>query len=319
MTDPRPSSCSSCPLCLGGESVAGRVQRLPEDLVNKIQAGEVVERPASVVKELVENAIDAGASSVQVEIEGGGRSLVRVRDDGSGMTREDAELALERHATSKLRALADLQAVATHGFRGEALPSIASVSELVLRTRAEGQAAGVEIAVHHGKRQRGPRGGAPARDHRGGAGPLRGRARPAEVPARGVDGVGPRGRGRDPARAGAPGHVGFFLRSGGPRRHRGAGGPGPGSADLPAVRRSVPRGPRGGRRRRGMGAGERVRVPRRSAAPAPPLAAPLREPSARCGTGPWPRPCPRPFAWPGRRRGVSRPSCSWTSLRRWWT
>ena len=129
----------------------GGVQRLPEDLVNKIQAGEVVERPASVVKELCENAIDAGASSVQVEIEGGGRSLVRVRDDGSGMTREDAELALERHATSKLRALADLQAVATHGFRGEALPSIASVSELVLRTRAEGQAAGVEVAVRHGK------------------------------------------------------------------------------------------------------------------------------------------------------------------------
>ena len=127
------------------------VERLPDDLVNKIAAGEVVERPASVVKELVENALDAGARSVHVEVEDGGVRLVRVRDDGQGMSREDAEMALERHATSKLRSFDDLQSIATHGFRGEALPSIASVSELVLRTRAEGDPAGTEVAVSHGR------------------------------------------------------------------------------------------------------------------------------------------------------------------------
>ena len=112
-----------------------------------------MERPASVVKELIENALDAGARSVHVEIEGGGLSLVRVRDDGHGMGREDAAMALERHATSKLRTLADLQEIATHGFRGEALPSIAAVSELVLRTRDEASAAGTEVAVSHGRRR----------------------------------------------------------------------------------------------------------------------------------------------------------------------
>jgi DNA mismatch repair protein MutL len=129
-----------------------RVERLADDLVNKIAAGEVVERPASVVKELLENALDAGATAVSIEIEGGGKSFVRVTDDGTGMGRDDAEKALERHATSKLRELADLQSVVTHGFRGEALPSIASVSHLVLRTSEGGAPAGTEIEVRHGRR-----------------------------------------------------------------------------------------------------------------------------------------------------------------------
>jgi DNA mismatch repair protein MutL len=131
-----------------------RIHRLSDDLINKIAAGEVVERPASVVKELVENALDAGARNIGVEIEAGGRSLIRVRDDGAGMSREDAVLAVERHATSKLTALADLETVATHGFRGEALPSIASVSHLIVRTRDESGPAGTEVEVRHGKEVR---------------------------------------------------------------------------------------------------------------------------------------------------------------------
>jgi len=115
-----------------------RIRLLPPELADQIAAGEVIERPASVVKELVENALDAGAHRVTIEVEGGGRRLIRVSDDGSGMTREEAQLSLLRHATSKLRAAADLTCLRTMGFRGEALPSIAAVSRLVLTTRARG-------------------------------------------------------------------------------------------------------------------------------------------------------------------------------------
>src|SRR5262245_8498795 len=128
----------------------GKIHRLPADLANQIAAGEVVERPASVVKELVENAIDAGARRLHIHVELGGKKHIRVEDDGEGMTPDDARLAIERHATSKIRRADDLAAIRTLGFRGEALPSIASVSHFTLRTRARGEQSGTEIRVHAG-------------------------------------------------------------------------------------------------------------------------------------------------------------------------
>ena len=141
-----------------GYDGGGRVRILPPDVARRIAAGEVIERPASAVKELVENALDAGATRVEVEVEGGGTSLIRVRDDGAGMLPGDAERALGRHATSKLRCVDDLARVSTLGFRGEALHAIGAVSSLSLTTRAAGEALGRRVRVLAGE----PAGSEPA-------------------------------------------------------------------------------------------------------------------------------------------------------------
>jgi DNA mismatch repair protein MutL len=128
-----------------------RIRILPEAVANKIAAGEVVERPASVVKELLENALDAGAKTIRIELESGGKRMIRVIDDGHGMTHDDALLAFERHATSKLRSADDLLSIATLGFRGEALPTIAAVSRLLLESRDASEAEGTRIEFSNGK------------------------------------------------------------------------------------------------------------------------------------------------------------------------
>jgi DNA mismatch repair protein MutL len=128
-----------------------KIKVLPDALANQIAAGEVVERPASVVKELLENSLDAGARKVNIEVEAGGKRLIRIVDDGEGMTRDDAILAFERHATSKLRTAGDLESITTLGFRGEALPSIASVSHLFLRTKTARDVEGTEVEFNGGR------------------------------------------------------------------------------------------------------------------------------------------------------------------------
>src|SRR6516162_747612 len=130
----------------------GRIRVLSDQVANQIAAGEVVDRPASVAKELLENALDAGANRIRVEVEAGGRKLIRIADDGHGMNRDDALLAFERHATSKLRTADELLSIATLGFRGEALPSIASVARVSLET-STGEEAGTRIEIAGGRIQ----------------------------------------------------------------------------------------------------------------------------------------------------------------------
>lgn len=129
----------------------GRIRILSDNVANKIAAGEVVERPASVVKELLENSLDAGATEIRIDVENAGRRLIRIQDDGCGMLRDDAMLAFERHATSKLSDVKDLLSIATLGFRGEALPSIASVSRLLLETRSADEQTGATVEIAGGK------------------------------------------------------------------------------------------------------------------------------------------------------------------------
>src|SRR5438477_5561486 len=140
----------------------GRIHVLPEHVANKIAAGEVVERPASVVKELLENALDAGSMRIKIQIEAGGKKLIQITDDGCGMVRDDALLAFERHATSKIKNAEDLLNISTLGFRGEALPSIASVCRLRLETRAPDQESGTLIEISGGKIFRVEEAGLPA-------------------------------------------------------------------------------------------------------------------------------------------------------------
>src|SRR6059058_2686588 len=129
----------------------GKIHVLSEVVANKIAAGEVVERPASVVKEMLENSLDAGASRIKIQIEAGGKKLIQITDNGCGMVRDDAMLAFERHATSKIKKAEDLLCISTLGFRGEALPSIASVSRLRLETRAPEEPAGTVVEINGGK------------------------------------------------------------------------------------------------------------------------------------------------------------------------
>src|SRR5437763_770715 len=137
--------------CRASISPMGRIRVLSDQVANKIAAGEVVERPASVVKELLENSLDAGATRIRIDIEAGGKKLIAITDNGCGMGQDDAMLAFERHATSKIHDVDDLLNIDTLGFRGEALPSIASVSRLTLETRQDGDTSGTRIEIAGGK------------------------------------------------------------------------------------------------------------------------------------------------------------------------
>ena len=132
------------------KKIPPEIRILPDDVANRIAAGEVVERPSAVAKELLENAIDAGATRIEIEFKRGGKSFIKVSDDGCGMTRQQALTCLEPHATSKIRAPEDLFRISSYGFRGEAVPSIASVSKFKIRTRPEAQTFGTEIDVYAG-------------------------------------------------------------------------------------------------------------------------------------------------------------------------
>jgi DNA mismatch repair protein MutL len=176
------------------------IRTLDEQLVNRIAAGEVVERPASALKELIENALDAGAMRLEIEAEMGGRRLIRVRDDGIGMTRTDALHALQRHATSKIASDADLTRITTLGFRGEALPSIASVSRMEILTRAFEEDTGTRIVVEGGEVKTVEEVGAPIGTTVACARPVLQCARPPEVPQDRAHRAGAHHRDRDALR-----------------------------------------------------------------------------------------------------------------------